>query len=99
MQLEILAFRETLPKSIFGSKKPSISRIWRFGVVPAKLKEKLIIIKLKATNYAASEIKLLDKVKFLAAKLKSAGGASMLTADAEYVNLVGKHHLKDSLRE
>lgn len=69
------------------------------GKVHAQLKEKLMLIKLKAKTDAAREIVLFDEIQFIVAKLNWAGGTSMLTVDTWYMTLVEKYLSKDSLRE
>ena len=56
-------------------------------------------IRLKASTYVGKEVELYKEVKFIAAKLKSARGESMLEADTEYLALIVKHLPKDSVKD
>ena len=55
------------------------------GKVHAKLKKKLMEIKLSVTNNAAGDVELFDEVQYIAPKLKSGDGTGILTAYAKCV--------------
>ena len=68
------------------------------GEVCAQLKEKLMAIKLKATNNTANEVELFYEARFIA-RIKSMGGTVMQTADYQCIALIGKYLPQHGLRE
>ena len=63
--------------------------IWKKYVLSSRISLWQLNLRLKET---AREGELFNKVQFIAAKLKSARGTIMLTADTEYVALLGKQY-------
>ena len=99
--IELAALREALGATIQNkiTEVKTLAKAWKildihFGdqeEVWAKLKEKILNIKLKSTDSNQRMVELFDSVQYISAKIKAAKGISLLEVDQEYITLIKRH--------
>ena len=106
--IELAALREAVNVTVRNkiTEVKTLSEAWKImdlnfgdmGEVRAKVKGKIMNIKLKSTDNNSKEVELFNQVQFISTKLKAAQGISMLEADQEYIALI-KCNLPDDTKK
>ena len=107
--IEISELKESLPQLAKNklSEVDQLSEAWslldrEYGdrkVIRAKLKAKIVNIKIKALSSPEKEIEIFNEIQHISSKIRAAGGQNQLENDDEYVALILRFLTPEQIKE